>query len=261
MIERYALLAANTVGALAVAEEIWLRPTLGTVAGALDQNAVSLDGKKSVAEQAIHHVRQLRILADWDGIEPQIGRLEDRISWAPHHETAVAFRALNDRVRDELDHEFFFRLDRGDVPLYGQVAPFGVSVAEKFPGAADDIKAAGNCLALHQATACVFHLMRVMELGVQALARKLNVTAIDPGTETWGTIVDHINVALNSLPAKVEAQKQWKAQIGSVIAHLNAVRIATRNEVMHPKQTYTREQGHEVFNATRIFMRDLAGLV
>jgi len=39
------------------------------------------------------------------------------------------------------------------------------------------------------------------------------------------------------------------------------VKIAWRNEVMHPKQNYTPEQAHEIYRNVRTFVRDLAGLV
>ena len=51
-----------------------------------------------------------------------------------------------------------------------------------------------------------------------------------------------------------------KAKYGAVLAHLNSVRIAWRNEVMHPKQSYTREEAHTIFQAVRAFMIYLAEL-
>ena len=40
-------------------------------------------------------------------------------------------------------------------------------------------------------TACVFHLMRVLETGVQAFGKILKIT-INPKAELWAKIVDHI---------------------------------------------------------------------
>jgi hypothetical protein len=42
---------------------------------------------------------------------------------------------------------------------------FGETVSQKFKDASGDIESAGNCLALGQGTACVFHLMRAMDGG------------------------------------------------------------------------------------------------
>jgi hypothetical protein len=40
---------------------------------------------------------------------------------------------------------------------------------------AEDISEAAQCLALNRPTACVFHLMRVMETGVQILGNRLGI--------------------------------------------------------------------------------------
>lgn len=43
--------------------------------------------------------------------------------------------------------------------------------------------------------------------------------------------------------------------------HLYNVKIAWRNEVMHPKKTYTAEEAKKLLNAVDTFIRDLAGFV
>jgi hypothetical protein len=161
---------------------------------------------------------------------------------------------------DVLDHEFYFHVDQFDVPLYRADEPFGSKVSAKFPKAVEDIAEAAKCLALQRSTAAVFHLMRVMELALRAFATKIKVTTIDPNTATWNKISDHVNRAINALPAQTATEQARKAKLGSVSAHLNSVRIAWRNEVMHPKQSYSREEAHAIFNAVRAFMIDLAAL-
>lgn len=133
-------------------------------------------------------------------------------------------------------------------------------VSEKFPKAVEDIAEAGKCVALQRTTACVFHLMRAMELGVQALGKKLKVK-INVQTETWHQIMLHVNKSVEALPSKIHAQKQKKSAYAEVAAHLQSVRLAWRNEVMHPKQTYTRQEAFDIFNATRVFMNSLAEIV
>jgi hypothetical protein len=41
-------------------------------------------------------------------------------------------------------------------------------------------------------------------------------------------------------------------------AQLYVVKVAWRNEVMHPKQTYTAEEADNVFRSPRTFVRELA---
>ena len=53
---------------------------------------------------------------------------------------------------------------------------FGDDVARAFPSSKGDIDEAGKCLALDRGTACVFHLMRILEIGLQLLAAKLGIS-------------------------------------------------------------------------------------
>jgi hypothetical protein len=52
---------------------------------------------------------------------------------------------------------------------------FGTEVEDKLPNVIEDIAEAGKCLGLRRPTAAVFHLMRIMEVGVQKFGDKLGV--------------------------------------------------------------------------------------
>lgn len=84
-----------------------------------------------------------------------------------------------------------------DVQLYfEQDKLFGDAVSILFPEAQRDIKDAGNCLAADLSTAAVFHLMRVAEYGLRALARKVHVQLTHNGksqpldTATWDKVIN-----------------------------------------------------------------------
>jgi hypothetical protein len=65
----------------------------------------------------------------------------------------------------ELEGRKFIQVERTD--LYEQQSPiFGEKVLTEYPKAAYDISEAGKCLALGRGTACAFHLMRVIEVGI-----------------------------------------------------------------------------------------------
>ena len=160
------------------------------------------------------------------------------------------------RFADELGDIYLFAVDGNRKDLFSQLSPlFGDTVSNVFAGMSEDISEAGKCLALKRPTACVFHLMRVMELGVQRLGAKMD-TEINIKTETWYQIIIHVQKKISDI-----ADKDKKARYAVVAGHLNMVRIAWRNGVMHPKATYTDEQAFEVYQAVRAFIRDLAELV
>lgn len=137
--------------------------------------------------------------------------------------------------------------------LAQQTPPFGTGVESAFPLAAEDIGEATQCLAFGRYTATVFHLMRAMELAVQALASHVGITNVD---RVWGQLLSDIEAAIKQIPDKAK-RDQWSASH----VHLYHVKQAWRNDTMHPKQTYTEEQATEVYRAVRSFMTHLADLV
>jgi hypothetical protein len=220
----------------------------------------------ALGKHAIHQLRQACILSDMDDVIPQIDRLSqsfDMLLTTPEYTldtVGQSIKHLLSRIHDELAAQYFFHLDQRDVPFYVGDRPFGSGVSERFDAATEDISEAAKCLALQRPTACVFHLMRVLELGVQTLGKRLRVK-IDVRTETWHQILLHANKAVLAMPSKTSAQKKRKSAFASAAAHLQSVRLAWRNEVMHPKQTYTRQEAFDIFNASKAFMIHLADLV
>src|SRR5580658_9536619 len=103
-------------------------------------------------------------------------------------------RQLESVIRNEMKGHLFFFVD--EPQFYKQRQPFGARVAVWFPELEYDITEAGNCIAFDLATACVFHLMRVMEVGVQRLGTRLGVPLANE--LNWQVILDLINKAIKS---------------------------------------------------------------
>jgi len=159
---------------------------------------------------------------------------------------------LTTRVIDELQQRLFLNVPLEQSELYLQLQPpFGESVNKHFPQMLEDISEAGKCLGLNRSTACVFHLMRVMELAVQRFGEELGVQLA--AEKNWQVILDQINAAIRKWDVK-DAKTKAHAQATS---HLYNVNVAWRNEVMHPKQTYTFEEAKVIFDNVRTFISDL----
>jgi len=165
-------------------------------------------------------------------------------------------RELHVRMCDELEGRFFLFLPSENVPLYRQKEPlFGATVEAKFPEMSEDISEAGKCLALNRSTATVFHLMRAMEIGVQRFGAKLGITLATE--KNWQNILDEINKAIKALDQKALQTKAY----AEASAHLYNVKLCWRNQVMHPKQTYTPDEARALFGAVKIFIHDLTGIL
>jgi hypothetical protein len=268
MIEKYGALFVEAISLLSEAK--WLCAPFQIPEG---QKPVSRDTINTTAIVGITTMRRACIMSDMDSVLPELDRLTNTIipifPGAPVCDNvgvAEGIKHLISRVKDELGSKSFFRIDQSDVPLFTE-HPFGEVVSVKFGKATEDISEAAKCLALKRGTACVFHLMRVMEIGVQALGKRLKVQ-IDVKNEPWNQIMMHVhnkisgspNGSVPGMPHKTAAQKRRKLQYTAVAAYLHNVRLAWRNEVMHPKQTYTLEEAHDIYNATYKFMDHLARL-
>ena len=166
---------------------------------------------------------------------------------------------LSQRIQDEFSLTLCFILNAEKGRLYSQTQPLLGELAQgKFPELATDISEAGKCFAVGRYTACVFHLMRIMEVGVQKLG--VSFTG-DRGIvdKDWQKILNAIRCKLNDdYPDKKDKARMPHE---SLIALLESVKNGWRNPTMHPKQTYTEEEAEDVLQAVKSFMRELAKLI
>jgi hypothetical protein len=137
---------------------------------------------------------------------------------------------------------------------------FGEEVANKFPSAAFDIGNGGVCLATTLNTAAVFHLMRVLEIGLAALAK---VFGVSTAYTNWEVVLNQIESKIagmrsdptwKSLPDCKE-QQEYFSQIAS---YFRTVKDAWRNYTMHSRAKYMEEEAEQIFNAVKGFMQKLS---
>ena len=159
-------------------------------------------------------------------------------------------------MHDELKSRLFLYVPQIEARFYDVKQAFGPGVDSKFPNAISDIEESGNCIALGRSTAAVFHLMRVMELGVQSFGSKIGVA--NTTEKNWQNILDELNKKVKSLPEASLPEKELKARYATVSANLFNVKIAWRNSVMHPRASYTPEEAADIYDKVRTFMKDLA---
>ena len=101
---------------------------------------------------------------------------------------------ISKTLRRELTTVTLLALEKKDQSYFSPKAPlFGPEVGTKFVGMSFEIDEAAKCLALGRPTACVFHLMRVMEIAVRAVARCLGVPdPMRPAEKNWGFVLGEI---------------------------------------------------------------------
>jgi hypothetical protein len=108
-------------------------------------------------------------------------------------------------------------------------------VIDKFPLLRNDASEAGKCFALGCYTACVFHLMRMMEHIVQKWGSEFEIKGLDK--KTWGQVLHDVK---NSPKLKIDKQdtrdirfqKQWYLSCHDLLAQTCR---AIRNPAMHSR--------------------------
>jgi hypothetical protein len=167
---------------------------------------------------------------------------------------------LHGRLRDEMKATMFLALSMRDADVYAKPREGWDAVIAKFPSAVVDIEDAGKCLGLNRYTACVFHLMRVMEVGLRSLGKSLNDPKLDPKLNpSWDRILSRCDTELQK--PRADRSPEWRADdifFSTSTANLRAVKDAWRNPGLHVEKQYTGEEAEEIWVAVRGFMRHLA---
>jgi hypothetical protein len=175
-----------------------------------------------------------------------------------HSPEAVRYQRAINSVRDFLADNLTDKNLIAETSVIS-LADFG-NLENRMPSVVDDVSEAVRCLELDCNTSSVFHLMRALEAALRIVAKRLKV-AIDPSKENWYQIVQHVNKAVDALPSKTRAQAARKQAYGALSAHLNAVRISWRNEVMHPKASYTASEAADIMLHSKVLLKHIAQLV
>ncbi len=174
--------------------------------------------------------------------------------------TAVEVMELSARIKDELESRKFIYLNDSQFRFYEAKDPlFGQLVEDKFPSkAVFEIDEAAKCLALGRSTACVFHLMRVLEVAIDSVRECLSVhPPTRPAERNWGAILGNIKKDIDARKTSWASPKDGEF-FAEVHASFDAVRNVWRNATMHVENKYTAEEAEHIWNATRGLMMKLA---
>ena len=127
-----------------------------------------------------------------------------------------------------------------------------------------DIVAGVDCYAIEHNTACVFHMMRVAEHGLRALARERRVKLKNdkPLThENWNTIIEETDKKAQEIQKTARAGDQKDAALAfynGALAHLRALKDRYRNRVMHARETFNPHEAGDATFHTKSLMAGLA---
>lgn len=137
---------------------------------------------------------------------------------------------------------------------------FGEAVADSFPNAAVDISESGVCLSLDRGSAYVFHLMRVLEIGLGVLGKEFGVSL---NHTNWSPAITEIESKIREMHKypKWKALPDCKGQqefFAQAASHFGVLKDAWRNYTMHVRGFYSPEQAEPIFENVKGFMQKLA---
>jgi hypothetical protein len=178
---------------------------------------------------------------------------------ATYLEIANSMTELRSRIADEISLMLVMRIPAEKAPYYEQEQPFGEKVATAFPSTSFDIEEASKCYAVGRDTACVFHLMRILEQGLHALAVEIGVAEVGAN---WNKLLDQMDGILRQArDGKIAKPPDWKERerfYSEASALLRNVKNAWRNDAIHIEQKYTDEEALRILMATKAIMQFLA---
>jgi HEPN domain-containing protein len=174
-------------------------------------------------------------------------------------EALVPLKHFCDTLQSEIKQKTFVLIPKGKKSFFQRDALFGQRVADAFPEATEEIKSAGNCLALELNTAAVFHLMRAAEVALKKLARHLKIKyakgkPIDEAM--WGEIIGAIKDKILELQKKPARHRRKLENYQKVLLTAAAIKELWRNPVSHSGKMFSDNDANGVLGHTGEFMEN-----
>jgi hypothetical protein len=129
--------------------------------------------------------------------ENRLGRIYTAIRVSPEISYAMVLAELHilgQAIEDDIQTEYFYHYQRQKGALTRRVGVEWQATINSFPSSEKEIDEAIDCYGLEHNAACIFHMMRVAEIGMRALARERLVSFPKHPLEwaEWENVIDQI---------------------------------------------------------------------
>jgi hypothetical protein len=242
----------------------WQNKLLDSAAKSDQKGTITSDERRGILatlEEAKAECRELE-LANSLHIIFQIKNDFHHPNAAPlYQQVGTQFRSLWNAMSSDISEQKFVFIPKKNEEYFFNENLWADAVYEVFHQAQDELNDVGHCLALDLYDAAVFHLMRVVEIGLRELAGNLNVktkkTPLDYAG--WDGVVKAINDKLESKIPKARGPKKSAALKfkQDLLADFKSFEVA-RNEIMHCRKRYDEKEAIGVFGRVHDFMERLA---
>ena len=164
---------------------------------------------------------------------------------------------LSSVIHSELSGEQFFYMESSKIEYWNLLWLTDKPIYRAFPLAHAEIQSAGRCYALGEPTACVFHLMRVIDAGLRSVADSLGVGY---DARNWSGIGDKIQKKMEEkYQIKTEEWKRSEPFYASILTDIQSISRGHRNPVLHEvERKYTDADARYLLTVTEAFMQHLS---
>jgi hypothetical protein len=194
-------------------------------------------------------------------LERQAKKAEEIAAFMRSHHSypgKEAFSKLATLIYHDLEGFVFEAIPVDKAEYYQKDRLFGEDVHAKFFSTAYDVKEAGTCLALGRDTASVFHLMRVLEVGLKATAKHFNISF---DYSNWGNLIDKLDKTIKDLDSAPSRPATWREDrefFSQCASYLHFTKDGWRNYTAHAHGKYTPTEAKDMMNNVRAFMQKLS---
>jgi hypothetical protein len=163
-----------------------------------------------------------------------------------------AIRELHLRIQDELSQNTFYWVPKERETFLHQVIDF--QYLEKLvPSIIDEFFAASRSYIYGENTACIFHLMRVVDFGLHKVAKSLG---IGYSAHNWKMIGDDIRKKMEQkYQDKTEEWRKSEPFYAGVLTDIGAIARGHRNPTLHElERTYDDREARYMITVVSGFM-------
>lgn len=164
-------------------------------------------------------------------------------------EAIDAIKDVDRRIQDDLETELFLHVDSRFKSYYLDPIWIGQECLNAFPSMEGDAREAATCYVLERYTACVFHLMRILEYGLAALAISLGVPITNPN---WHQV---LLACENKIKDVAKVDQQFYNGAALEFRHFQK---ALRNHTAHAHSSYGHDEAETAMDHVKSFMRHIA---
>jgi hypothetical protein len=220
-------------------------------------------------------------------VQECVEKLELESAWGACRKTLDMFTAANtkpsgpqftyqklanalERLYEEIEHaakqESFFHYPRELAKIVRGIGVEWKDVLDAFPSSRREIETGIDCYALGDFPGCVFHMMRIGELGLRTIARERGIKSLGKKKSkpiewgTWQEVFDAIESQLKAVRQGNPGPKRDAAVsfYDTALGDLRTLRGLYRDPTMHFRENYDKGEAYSAIFRVQSLMRALS---